>query len=339
MKKWICAALAALTLLLCGCSEMAFNQYARAQKLYEAGDYAAAAVAFGILGDYQDSAQMSKVCKYATAEQLLAAGDFDKAAKAFKALGDYEDSPERVLGCRYAKAEAFVAEGKLEEAQVVFEGLEDYKDSPGRAMACRYALAQGMLERKEYLAAAEAFAALGNYADAMSLSGDARWLALQEFISRQDQAVTVGDVRVHISPVENDPDAVSIWAEKTQDLGFYTVTDSCGLTFKRGHSQAQYYLMSNTNTQSDGMSGYSRSLMGGSVELAELTKDSLLPLTGFTYYGQDVYGNVTQRTEPWIGELEHFSQIRDMLSALLEAAPTLLEQTGYTTEDFGLTGL
>ena len=336
MKKWICAVLAVALLLLSGCAELKMSQYDRAQELYQAGDYTAAARVFALLGDYKNSKQMVQVSRYAAADKLFADGDYSAAVGAFSALGNYEDSLLRITECHYAIADDLVHAGDLAAAANAFEALGVYKDSADRVLACRYALAQAMLDEKQYLAAAEAFAALGDYANARDFSADARWMALQEFASRQDQTVTVGDVLVHLSPVENDARAVSIWAEKTLDLGFYTVTERCSLVIRRGQEQASYLLCGDTKTQSDGMTGYSRYTAAGTVTLGELTEDTLLPITDFAYYGQDVYGNVTQRTKSTISEL---TEAQKLLKPILEAAPALLEQTGYTPEDFGLTGL
>ncbi len=51
---------------------------------------------------------------YSKAEALLAAGDYDAAAKAFGALGDYSDAAERVQATHYAKAEALLEAGDFD---------------------------------------------------------------------------------------------------------------------------------------------------------------------------------------------------------------------------------
>lgn len=338
MKKRIWLLLAAVLLLLAGCAR---DDYEQAQTLYQAGDYRAAAEAFDALGDYEDSARMAAVCRYAQAMALFEAGEYTEASREFTLLEDYEDSRRMVLACQYALAEKLYDAGDLLAAEASFAALGDYEDSRERADRCRYELAGQLLAGGEYLEAAQAYGELGDYADAAQRQQDARWLALQNFISRQEPSVTVQGVRVYLSSVEDDPQSVTLWAEKTLDLGFYSVTDRCGITLKRGQSQGHYQLLTETQTYADGLTGYTRSSASDTVELAALTADTQLPLANFYYYGQDVYGNVTERTEPWLGERERFDEIRGMLAVLLEQVPALLEQSGtaYTLQELGLTGL
>lgn len=335
MKKWICVILAAACLLLTGCDS---KDYKTATELYGAGEYAAAAQAFRTLGDYKDSAAMVTACEYALAQQLLAAGDWADAQKAFEALGSYADSAEQALRCRYEQAKTLMEGGVYPEAEKAFESLGDYADSAQLALQCRYEQAVALLEADDYAGALALFASLGDYGDSATLLQQAQWLQLQRFLIEQPPYMTEDGYNVGITAI--DPDQLTLWVEKIMDLGFYVVVDRCAISFALGADEGRYELQSQTQTMADGLTGRTSSTADGTILLAELMPDTQLPLTNFYYHGQDVYGNITERTEPWLGEREKFAEIRGMLSVLFEHIPVLLEQsgTGYTLQSFGLTG-
>lgn len=335
MKKWICVLLAVLLLLLTGCDS---QDYEQAQALYQAGDYAAAAEVFEALGDYEDSSQMAMACKYALAQEQYEAGEYTAASREFALLGDYEDSPQMVTACQYALAEELYEAGELLAAEASFRTLGDYRDSPDWVLRCRYEQGRALLEAGDYPAALEIFGSLTGFEDAAAQLQQAQWLQLQAFLIGQPPYVTEDGCCVGITAA--DPDQLTLWAEKTMDLGFYVVVDRCAISFTLGETEGRYELQTQTRTEADGLTGRTSCSAGGTILLAELTADTQLPLSDFYYYGQDVYGNVTERTEPWLGERERFAEIRGMLAVMLEHVPVLLEQSGsgYTLHALGLTG-
>lgn len=306
MKKWICGALAALLLLLAGCGDTDQDRYENAIALYEAGNYAEASREFARLGDYEDSASMVAACEYALAAALYEAGEFSEAEAAFAALGDYGSSAAMVTACRYNLAVQLMNEGYYPDAAAAFEALGEYEDAPQ--------LRQQALELHE----------------------QARWRDLLAFLIAQPPYMTGEGCYVGITAA--DPDELTFWAEKTMDLGFYVVVDRCAVSFTLGAAEGRYELQTQTQTQADGLTGRTTCSAGGSIKLAELRADTQLALTDFHYHGQDVYGNVTERTEPGITELV---TARELLPVLLENIPALLEQsgTGYTLQELGFTGL
>ena len=66
--------------------------YKKAEQLYAAGEYQAAADQFKALADYKDAATRVKDCDYALASETLEKGDLDAALTAFDALGDFSDA-------------------------------------------------------------------------------------------------------------------------------------------------------------------------------------------------------------------------------------------------------
>ena len=128
MKKTMIAA-AALLAALClgGCSA---GDYKNAQKLYDSGEYQAAAEAFEQLGDYKDSQERTRDCFYQEALELEDNEAYEEAGDLFEKLGEYEDAREHFLACRYGLAGQLTEEEAYEEAALIYEELGDYEDAP-----------------------------------------------------------------------------------------------------------------------------------------------------------------------------------------------------------------
>ena len=327
MKKRILVLLA-VCLLLAGCRS---KDYEAAMALYGAGDYAAAAEAFRTLGDYEDSAAMASACEYALAEQLYADENWVAAEAAFTALGNFEDCANRALRCRYEQAKILLEGGAYPEAGAAFTALGDFEDSPEQVKRCKYEQGKIWLELGEYPVAREIFAGLGDYEDAPELLEQARWGMLQAFLIEQ-APYTFGD-GYQEGITAGDFGQLTFYAEKTVDMGFYVVVDRCAIAFTMGEAEGEYELQTQTQTQSDGLTGRTSTTATGIVNLASVTPDMLLPLDNFYYHGQDVYGNVTERTEPLVSDL---TEPQKLLKVLLEQIPVLLDSSGsgYTLQEF-----
>ena len=166
---------AALVFVLCGCDS---SYYAKAQKLFDAGDYTAAAQAFDALGDYKDSADQANECRYLLAGQAAEIGDLGSAAEAFDALGDYKDSIDQANECRYLLAEQTAEAGDFAGAAEQYDALGDYKDSADQASECRYTLAEQAMDKGIYSLAIELYDQLGDYKDAADRKTEAENAAL-----------------------------------------------------------------------------------------------------------------------------------------------------------------
>ena len=59
---------------------------------------------FAELGDYENSAEMVKVCKYTHAAKLVEAKDYASAKAIFVELGEYADSANFARECTYQQA-------------------------------------------------------------------------------------------------------------------------------------------------------------------------------------------------------------------------------------------
>ena len=330
MKKWSCVLLAIVCLLLAGCNS---RDYETAMELYGAENYKAAAEAFRTLGDYEDSAAMAAACEYALAEQLYADENWVAAEAAFAALRDYEDSADRVLRCRYEQAKILLEGGAYPEAGAAFTALGEFADSREQVKRCKYEQAKVWLKLGEYPVAREIFGELGDYEDAPELLEQARWGMLTSFLIEQSPYFLGDGYQVGITA--SDPNQLTFYVEKVMDLGFYVVVDRCAIAFTVGEAEGKYELQTQTRTQSDGLSGRTSCTASGTVALASLTPETRLPLDNFYYHGQDVYGNVTERTEPLVSDL---AEPQALLKVLLEQIPVVLQSSGsgYTLEEFGV---
>lgn len=183
MRKTISLILAlTMCFVLVGCDS---SQYKKATNLYEEKRYEEAAAIFAELGDYENSAEMVKVCRYSYAAELLTGGDFEAAKAVFEELGDYADSVNYVKECDYQQAEELLAAGNFEDALMIYEAIPDYNDSADKINAAKREL---MFER---------------YADVIQMLSEGVWFfnggsdaAVNSIVFSQDAATikqTVSD--------------------------------------------------------------------------------------------------------------------------------------------------
>ena len=130
--------------------------YEAAAALMTKGEYAAAAEAFGDLGNYLDSAEQKAKAEqiledarlveeaYGAAVELLEAEEYSAAVDALTALGDYRDSKvllqQAEAGWKneqdYETAAQLTAEGDYRSAMVVWDTLGDFRDSRAQYAYC-----------------------------------------------------------------------------------------------------------------------------------------------------------------------------------------------------------
>lgn len=222
------------------------QNYAKAVRLCEAGDYDAAIALYEKLGDYKDAAvRLSRASAeqeesehaqaYADAETMLESGDYDGAAAAFEALGSYQDAEARSADARlqsaYADAIKLQEGGEYDSAIDGFTELGDYKDAAGRLNACLYAKADQLAQNGDYQEAYLAFAALGAYQDAAERSRDAGAKYFQQLRENYPRP-TISAGYEHTVALRNDGTClVTPYVPSDEDLdsGQCNVSDWTGL--------------------------------------------------------------------------------------------------------------
>lgn len=124
MRK-ICSTvlLVALCLCLCSCKS---SDYSKAMEQFESGEYQKAKEAFLELADYEDSAEMVRMCDYRIATELMEKEKYQEALQLFQALGDYKDSAEQSVICVCTMAEALAEKGNLQEAVALLADFYQY---------------------------------------------------------------------------------------------------------------------------------------------------------------------------------------------------------------------
>lgn len=142
------------------------KNYERAQALYAAGDFEAAADVFESLGGYRDAVDRVKDSIYGEAERLLAAGDMMQAVELFEFLGDYKDAADRLRDTNYAWAEEALEHEEYELAVSLFTELGNYKEADKRIASVYYAWAENALAQNEKGIAAIRYKRAGAYQDA-----------------------------------------------------------------------------------------------------------------------------------------------------------------------------
>lgn len=121
------AMICVLMLSMTGCDAL---DYRDAIDLYNAGKYAQAAEMFAVLGDFEDSARLEKLCHYWIAVQTMDAGDYEAAISKFEAMSGYEDSADRITECTYQLALQSFEQNDLAAAENYFLQIPDYRQTP-----------------------------------------------------------------------------------------------------------------------------------------------------------------------------------------------------------------
>ena len=111
--------------------------YLEANRLYNEGDYAMAAVLFDKVGHYKDANTMSAKAKKADAEiasynraaRLFQNERWDDAYEAYKELGSFQDSAEQAQEALYQKGMKLLKDEAFADAREVFRGLGGYRDA------------------------------------------------------------------------------------------------------------------------------------------------------------------------------------------------------------------
>ena len=222
------------------------QNYAKAVRLCEAGDYDAAIALYEKLGDYKDAAvrlsqvseekeENERVQAYSDAETMLASRNYAGAIAAFEALGDYQDAAERLADARlqgaYADAVQLQESGDYDGAIAGFTELGAYKDAAGRLNACLYAKADQLARNGDYQEAYLAFAALGAYQDAAERSRDAGAKYFQQLRENYPRP-TISAGYEHTVALRNDGTClVTPYVPSDEDLdsGQCNVSDWTGL--------------------------------------------------------------------------------------------------------------
>jgi len=105
------------------------GKYNDAVGLYEAEQYADAAVAFEDVGTFRDAARMAQKSYYEVGGQALLAGDFDAAKEAFAAAGDYDNAVDMLTKVDYRKAISLLNAGEGAAAAAIFAEMIGYNQS------------------------------------------------------------------------------------------------------------------------------------------------------------------------------------------------------------------
>lgn len=150
-----CAAVVVIQLIYL----MPLFHYYRAEQMYTAGDYLAAADEYMLVGGYLDAKarveDAKKAAGYEAAVKLETGGQFVEAISQYSALGNYRDSVERKVSCYMSKAEADLQVGHFSDAQKAYTNAQimGNRDASSKLME----LGMRCLAGEDYETAAAAF--------------------------------------------------------------------------------------------------------------------------------------------------------------------------------------
>ena len=289
-----------LCLSLSGCSQ---QTYWRAIKLYNDGQYDAAATMFSELGDYKDSGKMQTLSRYWEALTLMENGEFSTALPRFLKLGNYEDSADRAIECTYQMALAAFESEDYQTAENFFLEQPQYRNTPEYLRQITW--------KKLY--------------DAVTTTGSATedGIALQAEKENKSVRITAADdnrLYLQISIVQNADfrlydDLTLVLTRENLDADF-TATGSFGMDYLEGE-------IGSVQTAS------------GKVNISTCNIGTQLSIAAFQMTVTDNLGNTTTSTDP--ADCLMQDTMSANLSSLLVEIPLLLQQSGIdlTLSDIG----
>ena len=288
-----------------GCEDL---DYRDAIRLYNDGDYEAAAEIFYALGDFEKCPELYTDCQYWIAVDLAEEGNFEKALPRFWKLGDYRNSPQWVTECKYQIAVAAFDEGQFKDAELTLRKMADYKQS------AEY------LRRMNWVAMYDAIVNVGF--NAISITHITTQIGGKEYSIAADTY----SYELEFS--------VSEW--KTDDFLF---DDSLKITLTRDSTVASYEAGSGFGMDYLGDRIYSSQTATGKIDITTCTPETKLVMETFHKFVEDNKGQTTESTDPADSLMN--DAMAENLHDLLTVIPELLAENGITVtlQDIGFYAL
>ena len=288
-----------------GCEDL---DYRDAIRLYNDGDYEAAAEIFYALGDFEKCPELYTDCQYWIAVDLAEEGNFEKALPRFWKLGDYRNSPQWVTECKYQIAVAAFDEGQFKDAELTLRKMADYKQS------AEY------LRRMNWVAMYDAIVNVGF--NAISITHITTQIGGKEYSIAADTY----SYELEFS--------VSEW--KTDDFLF---DDSLKITLTRDSTVASYEAGSGFGMDYLGDRIYSSQTATGKIDITTCTPETKLVMETFEMHVEDNQGKITDSTDPADSLMN--DAVAENLHDLLTVIPELLLEAGITVtlQDIGFNAL
>ena len=183
-----------LAMAATGCSASNQNYYEQAQLYLGSGDFIAAEMLFGQLGEYADAADYALYC---AALQALRDDELDLARANFELVLPFKSS-DRYL--TYIEALTLEENGELEEALRLWEELGSFEDSVDHAELLRedipadeIAHARALMKAGRYEQAKSILEALDGYGDSADLLDDCDAAILRAAYDRAEALYARGD--------------------------------------------------------------------------------------------------------------------------------------------------
>lgn len=299
MKKFVALLLCLLfALTLCACDS---QDYKKATRLMQSGDYEAAKVIFDKLGDYEDSAQMSKRCTYNMAMLDYNEGRYEEAKKGFSQLGNYNDAATMCKKCDYNAANRMLQKGKYEEAYNLFAALGTYEDSAERAEEAKWGMLYQYIEEN------------GTYHE------DLEHTVLSMNVESDDENSQEHIVYIYADGPEN---IVIGYRNESGDNAQWMIQNSFYIKLERGQNEVNWLGLAGIRI----WGAYSIEAGSGSVRIDTCTKKTSLKIELYTKEQKDVNGNESSTTDKSETSLLDLG-IKRGLEEVLTYVPKILKST------------
>ena len=289
--------LSMLTLSLTGCDML---DYRRAFKLYNAGNFEAAAEYFSALGDYEDCPELHMLSRYWDALTLVERGDFLRALPRFQKLGNYENSAQWVTECQYQMAVAAYDNQQFAEAETLFLETSGYKNTAEYLRKIKWqslftAIQEKGVDQISASSIEKEYDGKTYIISAIHRLGSSQDLQLEVFRGGN------GDIHAFDS------------------LMITLTLDSTVAQFESSNSFGMDYL--------DGRIGSSQ-LATGKIDITTCTPETRLVIEAFEKHVEDNLGNITDSTDPADSLMDDdmAANLRDLLTVI----PALLAESGIT---------
>lgn len=291
-----------------GCEDL---DYRDAIRLYNDGDYEAAAEIFYALGDFEKCPELYTDCQYWIAVDLAEEGNFEKALPRFWKLGDYRNSPQWVTECKYQIAVAAFDEGEYKDAELTLRKMADYKQSAEylRRIAWESLFEEILQKGVDQISAS-----------AIEAERDGKTYVISAVHCFGD----VQDLEFEVYQSGNDD---------------FSIMDNLIITLTRDSTVARFECSSGFGMDYlDGRIGSSQ-LATGKLDITTCTPETKLMMETFEMHVEDNQGKITDSTDPADSLMN--DAVAENLHDLLTVIPELLLEAGITVtlQDIGFNAL
>lgn len=202
-------------------------RYYQADRRLSLGEFEAAKTAFLDLKEYRDSPQRVLESDYESARHAMQIGTLTSLKTAqdlFDTLGDFKDSAALSKKARYERAETLRSNGDYEAAIALYEEIPGFEQADSRVKLTHYQWANSLMESLRYEEAREKYLALGDYEDSAALAEQSLFLPAMTAFEDKDYEKALSlfsQLPGNSEAVKKVTESHYLWGEALFDAGSY----------------------------------------------------------------------------------------------------------------------